>query len=289
MAPPPDGITHLADPGGRAAIRLDAAGGNAVVAATGAQVLSWRTPHGEMLWTASRPEYAAHKPVRGGVPLVFPWFGDHAARTDLPAHGFARNLEWRVAAEHAGPEVVLVAEHDATTLAMWPHAFRAQLSVALAAELTIAMTVENRGDAPFRFEQALHSYFAVGDVATASVHGLDGVPFVEQARGGEVGADRGTPVRFAGETDRIYQGTPDTLVLHAPTLRRTLRLRTQGARSAIVWNPWMTKTARLSQMAPDDWRAFCCIESANVREHAVELAPGQRHTLALHVAVAQEP
>ena len=34
--------------------------------------------------------------------------------------------------------------------------------------------------------------------------------------------------------------------------------------------------ARLSQMLPDDWRAFCCVETANCKDHAVTLAPGGR-------------
>lgn len=282
-------ITRVEDPGRRAAIRLDAAGAHAVVACTGAQVLSWCTPHGDVLWTASRPEYVPGKPVRGGIPLVFPWFGDHAERRDLPAHGFARNLEWRVAAERPGPEVAWTAGHDATTFAMWPHAFRLELTVALATDLTVAMTVANPGDAPFRCELALHSYFAVGDVRTAAVHGLEGLSFVEQASDGEADPDRTSAVRFRAETDRIYQGTPDTLVLRAPALHRTLRLTTQGARSAIVWNPWAAKGARLSQLAPEDWRTFCCVETANVRENAVTLAPGERHTMSLRIRCAREP
>ena len=278
------GITMTADPGGRSALQLEGSGGRVVVATTGAQVLSWLTPAGDVLWTASHPRFRPGEPVRGGIPLVFPWFGDDPTGAGRPAHGFARTLEWQVTASRAGPTVVLSAADDAATRALWPHAFRLELAVGIADELRLALTVTNTGSSPFTFEQALHSYFAVGDIGAASVHGLEGLPFVEQAAAGDPNPDPAAPVRFVAETDRIYQGVPDRLTLRAPRLDRSVRLASTGARSAIVWNPWPEKTARLSQMDLDDWRRFCCVETANVREHAIELAAGAQHTLELAIS-----
>ena len=284
MAAATPGITHIEDPGGRRALQLESDDARVVIALTGAQVLSWLTPRGDVLWTASYPEFAPNKPVRGGIPLVFPWFGDHPDRRDLPAHGFARNLDWRCTAEGPGPVVVLSTNDDDATRAMWPHRFGLELTVALATELKLTLGIENRGDATFRCEHALHTYFAVGDVRQATVHGLEGLPCVEQATDGEGAWDHAAPLHFRAETDRIFQDTPDALTLRAPALDRTVRLTTVGAKSAIVWNPWIAKAARLSQLDPADWRRFCCIEAANVREHAIDVAPGQRHVLELRVA-----
>jgi D-hexose-6-phosphate mutarotase len=280
----PPGITRVEDPGGRPALRLQHGASTALVALQGAQVLSWRTAHGEVLWWGSNAEFAPAKPVRGGVPLVFPWFGDHPTEKALPAHGFARNLAWRLAATRGQPEVELEVGDDAGTRAVWPHPFTLRLAVALSERLRLRLTVANTGTASFRFEQALHTYFAVGDVRTASVHGLEHVPCTEQAAAPEASWDRGAPLRFAAETDRVFQGTPDTIELHAPALRRAVTLHGTNARSAIVWNPWPAKAARLSGLAADDWSRFCCIETANVREHAIVLAPGASHTLSLELA-----
>lgn len=280
----PPGITRVQDPGGREALRLEGPGGTVLVALLGAQVLSWQSPHGEVLWWGAKADYTPGKPVRGGVPLVFPWFGDHPSDRQLPAHGFARNLTWRLAAAKAGPELVLAADDDATTRAMWPHAFSLQLAVALTDRLRLALTITNPGPTAFRCEEALHTYFAVGDVHQASVHGLEGVPCTEHAAAPEGAWDSRAPLRFRAETDRIFQGTPDRVELLAPALHRLVTLTTTNVRSAIVWNPWPAKTARLSGMAADDWQRFCCIESANVRQHAVVLAPGACHTMSLTLA-----
>lgn len=278
----PRGAVRVQDPGGRDAVRIHGDGDSSVlVALLGAQVLSWRARGDEVLWCGGKAEYTPGKPVRGGVPIVFPWFNDHPTDKQLPAHGFARNLAWRLAAEQCHDGVVLEANDDAGTRAMWPHAFRLQLAIALTADLQLALSIQNTGATAFRCEEALHTYFAAGDVRTASVHGLEGVPHSETASAPEGAWHTAAPLRFRAETDRIFDGTPDRLELKAPALGRTVVLQAKNARSAIVWNPWIAKTAKLSQMAPDDWQRFCCIESANVRRHALDLAPGASHTLSL--------
>ncbi len=275
------GVTLVQDPGGREAVRLVGKGGSVLIATLGAQVLSWQSPLGEVLWWGSKAEYAPGKPVRGGIPLVFPWFGDHPTDKSQPAHGFARNLVWRVESSGSGPEVTLVATDDAATRAMWPHAFSLRLSVALTDTLRIALTIGNPGAREFTCEEALHTYFALGDVRLATVHGLEGVACTEHAAAPEGPWDQQAPLQFRAETDRIFQGTKDRIELRAPALRRAITLQTTNARSAIVWNPWPAKTARLSGMAADDWTRFCCIESANVRANTIAVAPGQSHTLSL--------
>ena len=287
MSETPAGITRLQDPGGREVLQLEFGDHRVVVARTGAQVLSWHTPAGDVLWTASYPKFEPGKPVRGGVPIVFPWFGDHRDNSDLPAHGFARNVEWQIDELRAGPDIVLSTSDTPETRSMWPHAFRLELQVALRESLRLALTISNTGDEPLTCEQALHSYYSVGDVREASVHGLQGVPFVESAGEPEGDWDASAPLHFRAETDRIFQGTADAISIEAPKLERTVRLRSAGARSAIVWNPWIEKTARLSQMDPDDYLHFCCVESANVGENATAIAPGERHTLELTIEAAQ--
>ena len=277
-------VRATVDAGGRPAVLLRCGGDEVSIALLGAQVLSWRRDGSDILWQASRAEFLPGKPVRGGVPLVFPWFGDHPAGGGRPAHGFARNLEWQLAATRPARGVRLHVEQPANE--DWPHAFAMDLEVQLQNALTLTWTVHNRGAAPFRFEQALHTYFAVGDVHRASVHGLQGVPSSEHAAAPEAAWDRDAPLHFRAETDRIFQDVPRELRLLAPALGRTVTLTTDNAASAIVWNPWPAKTARLAQMAADDWERFVCIESANVREHAITIPAHGSHTMRLTIAVA---
>lgn len=278
---PAGAAAEAADPGGRPAVRLTAGAGEALVARLGAQVLAWRGPVGDVLWTGSAEAYAPGKAVRGGVPIVFPWFGARAGDPTKPQHGFARTLDWRLAALGPGARARFVAQDDDATRALWPHRFTLTFDVALADRLDLALTVVNRGEQPFAYEEALHTYFALGDVEAASVHGLEGAACVEHAKAPDPRADLRAPVRFRAETDRVYQGAPARIELRAPALGRAVTLDAPAARSAIVWSPWPAKAATLSGLGPDDWRRFCCVETANVGPAARTLPPGGRATLRL--------
>ncbi len=285
-APLPAGVRAIQDPGGREAFELSRGEQRVHVSRTGAQVLSWDAGHGDVLWTAGAASYEPGVPVRGGVPVVFPWFGGHPERDDLPAHGFARSCEWQLV-RTAPASITLALRDDGASRAVWPHEFSLELEVSLTDALELRLRTHNPSTTAWTFEHALHSYFSVGDVHRASVHGLEGVPYVEHAREPEDEWDPAAPLRFRAETDRVFSCVPDELRLRADALGREIELRGKDARSAIVWNPWPNKTARLSQMLPDDWSAFCCVETANCKDHAVTLAPGGRHELALRLTAAQ--
>lgn len=282
------GISRTTDPGGRDALVLAGPGGRVRVTRTGAHVQSWEAPgHGELLFTSADASYAPATATRGGVPVIFPWFGSARAAEGLQPHGFARVREWALAATRPGPTATLRLDDDEQTRATWPHAFRAELEVSVADGLRVALAVTNTGAAPFTYEEALHTYFAVGDVRRATVHGLEGVPFTEFATAPQASPRADAPVTFEAETDRVYQGTPDLLELRCPALGRVVRIHTSGARSAVVWNPWHAKAAAMSQMRGDEWTRFVCVESANCKAGALRLAPGETHTMTLTLRVGR--
>ena len=280
-----EGVLQTLDPGAREAILLTNADQRVLIARTGAQVLSWHVNGKDVLWTASAPEYQPNKPVRGGVPIVFPWFGDHKSDPTRPAHGFVRSLQWQLRDTNTSQATLQCRDTDATR-ALWDHSFTAELTVTLGTSLTLVLAITNTGAQPFWFEEALHTYFATGDIHEASVHGLENVPFVEHAREPEESWDLAAAIRFRAETDRVFQQVPDKLSLDAKTLGRVVTLASNNSNSTIVWNPWPNKTARLSQMQKDDWRHFVCIETANVGSNTVRLDPGLRHEMSLTLSVA---
>ncbi|MEG0121350.1 MAG: D-hexose-6-phosphate mutarotase, partial [Pseudomonas sp.] len=62
-----------------------------------------------------------------------------------------------------------------------------------------------------------------------------------------------------------------------------ITLRTQGSRSAVIWNPWVDRAAQLTDMADDGWQRMLCIETANVWNDLVELKPGASHSLGVQI------
>ena len=60
----------------------------------------------------------------------------------------------------------------------------------------------------------------------------------------------------------------------------------EGSASAVVWNPWIDKTARLGDMGgPNAWRHMVCIETANAGDDVRTLAPGAEHVMSAHYRV----
>lgn len=63
----------------------------------GAHVTSWQPEgHQEVLWVGESSYFEDGRPIRGGVPLCWPWFGDDPDGAGRPAHGFARNSKFAV-------------------------------------------------------------------------------------------------------------------------------------------------------------------------------------------------
>ena len=137
-------------------------------------------------FSSARSRFAAGVAIRGGVPLIFPWFGARAGDPTAPDHGFARICEWTVeSVERAGDgvAVTLGLEPSEATRALWPSEFRLTYRVLVDAALELTLEVENRSKAPFSFEEALHTYLAVGDVREASVIGLEGRAYIDKTDG----------------------------------------------------------------------------------------------------------
>src|SRR5262252_1303554 len=63
----------------------------------GAQVTGWQPPGARpVLFTSPKSAFAPGRAIRGGVPIVFPWFGPSRRTPTAPQHGFARTAMWHL-------------------------------------------------------------------------------------------------------------------------------------------------------------------------------------------------
>jgi glucose-6-phosphate 1-epimerase len=157
--------------------------------------------------------------------------------------------------------------------------------VELGGELRLTLEVENTGDRPFRFEEALHSYFTVGDVRQAWITGLEGTDFLDKPDGFARKRQGEVPVRVEAETDRVYLDTATTCEIVDESLRRVIAVGKTGSRSTVVWNPWRDRARALPDFGDDEWQEMVCVETANVGEAAIEVPPAGRHVMTAAVAV----
>jgi len=241
----------------------------------GGQLLQWRSADGkERLFLSSQARTEPGKAIRGGVPVIFPQFGE---RGGLPRHGLVRTAHWWPApassTQRGVAELAWVTEGTAATRAVWPHAFMLRLSArASGLALTLTLDVTNTGGRPFSFTAALHTYLACGNVSALEVRGLVGCTYEDQATGGRRQVALAGPQRLnTGEFDRIYFDTPSPLILSGEQER--IGLYAEGFRDTVLWNPGPEKAAQLPDLPDLDWRHFLCVEAA-VIEHPIDLLPG---------------
>ena len=232
-----------------------------------------------LLFMSAKSWFAPGKPIRGGVPVCFPWFG---ARDGEPAHGFARITEWELVKTAAAPDGSVTLHFclpEIPERPAWKN-LRTEFIVTVSDKLTMELNATNESAAAMGIENCLHTYFKVGDIGAVSITGLQGAPFLDNAAVGN-GArkvENDSVLRITKETNRVYPDSTGTVGIRDENLKRTIRVEKSGSNSTVVWNPWTT------QKLPDDFdpaehKQMVCVESGNVKQNKISLAPGTSATL----------
>lgn len=264
-------------------IDIDTPRAKARIAMQGAQVLAYQPAKAaqDLLYLSPLSRYGDRRAIRGGVPICWPWFGDDPSGTGRPAHGFARNRVWKLVTvrqkENDGIVLTMCLAKEEQDDTLWRCNYQLTMTIEISDQLTVSLTTENLDSECFVVSQALHTYFAVSDIQQTIVKELDGRRYLDKVENFCEKRQQGDVV-FSGETDRIYLDSPDKLFIEDQGWSRRIAITTTGSRSTVVWNPW-EKVSALTDMHPDAYRYFVCVETANAASDSITLAPGQSHTL----------
>jgi len=261
---------------------------SASIALQGAHLLSW-TPSGQqpVIWMSQEAQLGKGQSVRGGIPVCWPWFGAHDSENSFPAHGFARTSMWNVIATklladgncHISFQLAVATSHP-----LWLHPTICELRMTLGATLDMQLITTNTGDETITIGQALHTYFAVGDIRSVTVLGLDDCAYLDKPDGFKQKQQYG-PITFNDEVDRVYLDTADDCLVKDLIHQRSVRITKTGSASTIVWNPWQQRAAAMGDMGEDGYLAMLCVESANAADDRVEIQPGGSHTLSVRYSI----
>ncbi|KAK2752560.1 hypothetical protein FQN55_006673 [Onygenales sp. PD_40] len=261
-----------------------ASGESVAVNLYGATVVSWKLANGEeQLFLSEKAALDGSKPIRGGIPLVFPVFGppppNHATST-LPQHGFARNSYWgflgkSTSESENGGSVKLdfglsTSMLDDKFKKDWPHEFGLVYSVTLSkGSLTTSLQVQNKGsESPFEFQVLLHSYFRVEDITKIRIQNLQSKTYVDKVRNASTHTETSPALAITQETDRVYQSLDPAvpiIVSNADDNSTIFSITREGLNDVVVWNPWIEKAKGMGDFAPDDgYKNMICVEAGSV-------------------------
>lgn len=262
---------------------------NALLTTYGGCVLNYRPNGGEeLLWVSPTAVYHGKKPVRGGVPVCWPWFGK-GAETGQPAHGFVRNMVWHLDdvrdLESGVTEVVMSCEANENTLAVWPHSFHLQLKVEIGETLALTLTTTNPNDHDLVITEALHTYFKVTQAAGLVIKGLEGATHLDKLAENAPAVTQTGALTLQPPMDSVFLNQTGRVTVEDAVGGRVITIDKAHSMSSVVWNPGAEIVKGFDDIPADDWPHFVCVESGNVLEDAVTVASGEKHALKVVYAI----
>ena len=249
----------------------------------GAQVTSWK-PAGndEVLFLSTKSRWQEGQAIRGGIPICFPWFRAKADDPKAPAHGFVRTRSWQldsIIEDEPGVVVSMSTESDEQTRRWWPAEFRLVHRATFGSELRLELVCTNTGKTPLRFEEALHTYNLVADVANVRLQGLDRSHFLDNNTHSNKEKMQLGDVTVASQTDNAFIDNQNTVDLLDPKMHRRIRLQKANSSTTVVWNPWQDGASKLRDLGEGEWKGFVCVEASNILGASVRLALGEEHRM----------
>ena len=241
-----------------------------------------------LLFVSAKSHFVPGQPIRGGVPVCFPWFGN---RDGEPTHGFARIVEWQLVKTSTAPDGAAILTFGLPQIPgreVWKN-LCAEFVVTIAETLTMELiTANDTCGETLEIENCLHTYFHVGDIGAVSISGLEKLPFDDFAfgAGGVRRAAENSILRITKETNRVYPNATGAVEIHDEKLRRIIRVEKSNSRATVVWNPWTTQKLP-DDFDPAEYTAMVCVESGNLKQNKISLAPGK--TTSLKVMLSSQP
>lgn len=259
----------------------------------GAHVTSFK-PRGNMdlLWMSPESSFEEGKPIRGGIPVCFPWFGPHKTDSDKPQHGFARLMYWDVVStstnSSAESVIKLQLVSSDETKAYWPYDFVAEMTFVVGKKLTVTLKVTNTSGEPFDYTCALHTYYSLSAIDSISIEGLQGVTYYNQLTG-ENGVQEEEKLEIAEALTRHYLNTETPVIIDDSAFRRRIKVDKAGSKVTTVWNPGAETCANIGDLPDDGYETFVCVEATNAFDFPISIAPGESFATSAIVGIDDTP
>ena len=277
-------VAFLPGNGGLPKLQITTEWSAAEIYVHGAHVTQFQK-HGEppLLFLSKQSRFQPDAPIRGGIPIIFPWFGKPVGRSGQ--HGFARNRSWTLQEiTTPAPGTISARFRLPLDLELGDGRVVVDYLVTIGQTLTAELSVTNHSARTFDFENCLHTYFAVGDINTLRVVGLQGVDYLDSLEGHRRKTEASDAIHFTGEVDRTFINTRHRVDIHDPAWRRLIRVEKTGGASTVVWNPWIAKAKAMTDFGNEEYQSMVCVESGNVATNQIALPPEETATLTVQLS-----
>jgi glucose-6-phosphate 1-epimerase len=245
-------------PSGQQLLHLSNKKCRAVISLFGGQVLSWSpSGHSDVLYISRNAFFDNKSPIRGGVPICWPWFGN---KENFSAHGCVRTLVWSLLTIDENNE-------DSTIIVLSPVSMPPEyreikliMTLTFSDYMSVGLKTVNLSQEIFTFTQALHTYLRISNINKIFITGLQGITYHDKLLNQDV-TDGNELVTFKQEVDRIYNTSKS---LSLTDIDRTIIVENDGGTDTVIWNPWISKNNSMKDLYPEAYKNFVCIEAGNI-------------------------
>jgi len=276
-----------ADAGDLPFIHVKNKSASAQICIQGAHVMHYQ-PEGEkkdILWMCCNSYFEKGKPIRGGIPVCWPWFGPNMDAENLPAHGFARLMFWTLDSIQEPDEnctiLHLSLNDNDFSRKLWNYSFHLEIEIQIGKTLAVQLISKNTGDKSFLITEALHSYFNIGNIANVAVKGLESALYLNKVEGANSMIKQKGAITFNAEFDSVFSQCKQPIHIVDTFFNRTITVEKKNSNSTIVWNPWIAKSKRMPDFTPDSYLTMVCVETANVLSDAIKIEPGKEQSMGM--------
>ena len=274
-------------------IEIDNGLAKAKIALQGAHVDWWKPKaiKDDVLWLSSNARYEKGRSIRGGVPICWPWFGEHPTDNSFCLHGFARVIPWEFIEssdlKNGATKIILKMIPTETVKRQLTYNFELILSIVVGETLSLNLKTTNLSDSPFTISEGFHTYFYVSDIENVKVSGLENALFTNKNQNFIKGIERDS-ISLKLPIDKVYLNSSNDCYLEDKKLKRVISIKKSNSDSLVVWNPGKEKANAMSDMGKkDEWRRMVCIETANTLENSVVIYPKLSHSISTEYSVQE--
>ena len=245
----------------------------------GAHVTSFRPRNSlEMLWLSPESDFEVGQPIRGGIPVCFPWFGPHKTDPAKPMHGFGRLMYWELVETGTLPsgetKIRLQLTSSEETKAYWPYDFCAEMIITVGLTLIVMLKVTNTSNESFEYNCALHTYYNLSAIENLSIEGLQGLTYFNHLTG-ENGVQEEAVLQIEEALTRHYLNTETPVTIADSAFRRRIKVDKTGSKVTTVWNPGAETCAKIGDLPDDGYETFVCVEATNAFDYPIKVAAGE--------------
>jgi len=247
----------------------------------GATVISCNIQGDSILFLSNKALLDESKPIRGGIPIVFPVFGN-SNNNKIPKHGFARQVKWNFVEKYENENnsgIIFELNSDEYTKKIWDYDFKLRYEVTINENsLKNILHVYNNDNKIIDFDVLFHTYYNIHNIENTNIHNIPVFYYNQLTKNISINTEENMIINK--EVDQIYEKNTNIINIKSETKNYNISCNNNkyDKVSYVFWNPWIYKSKTLTDFDDNEYKKMLCIEpgiikNTSLNEKNVSLLP----------------